>query len=182
MRPRDVAPRRWGPTAKGARAARGVRDRGGGRSGAGDRGPGRSRRGHRVSPFSAAPGPDQGGLAGALDSGDPAFDALPGYFEHRLRPALRTLTGLHGPRRGASRPHVNGFRPHPRRLPSRPKEPVLHKRGNHAPSAGRSLRGGSPGPPIRGRLPRQSRRGRSRRSSFGEHRARQLSTLPEPKG
>lgn len=31
------------------------------------------------------------GLAKALHSGDPAFDALPAYFEGRLQPALRTL-------------------------------------------------------------------------------------------
>ena len=31
------------------------------------------------------------GLAKALHSGDPAFDALPAYFEARLQPALRTL-------------------------------------------------------------------------------------------
>lgn len=31
------------------------------------------------------------GLATALHSGDPAYDALPVYFEMRLRPALRTL-------------------------------------------------------------------------------------------
>ena len=31
------------------------------------------------------------GLAAALHSGDPAFDALPAYFEERLRPALATL-------------------------------------------------------------------------------------------
>jgi AcrR family transcriptional regulator len=31
------------------------------------------------------------GLAAALHSGDPAFDELPGYFDRRLRPALRTL-------------------------------------------------------------------------------------------
>ncbi len=31
------------------------------------------------------------GLAKALHSGDPAFDNLPGYFDRRLRPALRTL-------------------------------------------------------------------------------------------
>ena len=31
------------------------------------------------------------GLATALHSGDPAYDALPAYFEKRLRPALRTL-------------------------------------------------------------------------------------------
>jgi len=31
------------------------------------------------------------GLAQALHSGDPAFDALPGYFDRRLRPALRAL-------------------------------------------------------------------------------------------
>jgi AcrR family transcriptional regulator len=31
------------------------------------------------------------GLAKALHSGDPAFDNLPGYFDERLRPALRTL-------------------------------------------------------------------------------------------
>ena len=31
------------------------------------------------------------GLAQALHSGDPAFDNLPGYFDQRLRPALRGL-------------------------------------------------------------------------------------------
>jgi len=31
------------------------------------------------------------GLAQALHSGDPAFEALPAYFEQRLRPAFRTL-------------------------------------------------------------------------------------------
>ena len=31
------------------------------------------------------------GLAKALHSGDPAFDTLPGYFDQRLRPALRSL-------------------------------------------------------------------------------------------
>lgn len=31
------------------------------------------------------------GLAAALHSGDPAFDALPAYFESRFRPALGTL-------------------------------------------------------------------------------------------
>jgi AcrR family transcriptional regulator len=31
------------------------------------------------------------GLAKALHSGDPAFDNLPGYFDQRLRPVLRTL-------------------------------------------------------------------------------------------
>ncbi|WP_051385540.1 TetR/AcrR family transcriptional regulator [Actinokineospora inagensis] len=31
------------------------------------------------------------GLAAALHSGDPAFDALPGYFDHHLRPALKSL-------------------------------------------------------------------------------------------
>ena len=31
------------------------------------------------------------GLAAALHSGDPAFDALPGYFDSHLRPALRRL-------------------------------------------------------------------------------------------
>ena len=31
------------------------------------------------------------GLAQALHSGDPAFDALPGYFDRRLRPAFRGL-------------------------------------------------------------------------------------------
>jgi AcrR family transcriptional regulator len=31
------------------------------------------------------------GLAKALHSGDPAFDALPAYFKQRLEPALRTL-------------------------------------------------------------------------------------------
>jgi AcrR family transcriptional regulator len=31
------------------------------------------------------------GLAAALHSGDPAFDALPAYFDQRLRPALASL-------------------------------------------------------------------------------------------
>jgi AcrR family transcriptional regulator len=31
------------------------------------------------------------GLATALHSGNPAFDTLPAYFQHRLQPALRTL-------------------------------------------------------------------------------------------
>ena len=31
------------------------------------------------------------GLANALHSGDPAYDALPAHFDQRLRPALRTL-------------------------------------------------------------------------------------------
>jgi AcrR family transcriptional regulator len=31
------------------------------------------------------------GLAKALHSGDPTFDTLPGYFDQRLRPALRSL-------------------------------------------------------------------------------------------
>ena len=31
------------------------------------------------------------GLAEALHSGDPAYDNLPGYFDQRLRPALRAL-------------------------------------------------------------------------------------------
>jgi hypothetical protein len=31
------------------------------------------------------------GLAAALHSGDPAYDALPLYFDERLRPALETL-------------------------------------------------------------------------------------------
>jgi AcrR family transcriptional regulator len=31
------------------------------------------------------------GLAAALHSGDPAFDALPGYFDERFRPALEGL-------------------------------------------------------------------------------------------
>jgi hypothetical protein len=31
------------------------------------------------------------GLAGALHSGDPAYTALPVYFNKRLQPALRTL-------------------------------------------------------------------------------------------
>jgi AcrR family transcriptional regulator len=33
------------------------------------------------------------GLAAALHSGDPAFDALPGYFDQHLRPALESLLG-----------------------------------------------------------------------------------------
>lgn len=36
------------------------------------------------------------GLAKALHSGDPAFDALPAYFEARLQPALRTLLASAG--------------------------------------------------------------------------------------
>ena len=45
------------------------------------------------------------GLAEALHSGDPAYDALPAYFEKRLRPALEgllksaSLAGMY-PRRG----------------------------------------------------------------------------------
>jgi len=31
------------------------------------------------------------GLAAALHSGDPAYDSLPGYFQKRLRPALKSL-------------------------------------------------------------------------------------------
>jgi hypothetical protein len=31
------------------------------------------------------------GLAAALHSGNPAFDALPAYFQQRLQPALRSL-------------------------------------------------------------------------------------------
>jgi hypothetical protein len=31
------------------------------------------------------------GLAAALHSGNPAFDALPAYFKQRLQPALQTL-------------------------------------------------------------------------------------------
>jgi hypothetical protein len=31
------------------------------------------------------------GLAAALHSGNPAFDALPAYFQKRLRPALQAL-------------------------------------------------------------------------------------------
>jgi hypothetical protein len=31
------------------------------------------------------------GLAAALHSGDPAYSALPGYFDKRLKPALETL-------------------------------------------------------------------------------------------
>ena len=33
----------------------------------------------------------KGGLAAALHSGDPAYEALPGYFDQRLRPALQAL-------------------------------------------------------------------------------------------
>jgi AcrR family transcriptional regulator len=36
------------------------------------------------------------GLAKALHSGDPAFDALPAYFDKRLQPALRTLLASAG--------------------------------------------------------------------------------------
>ena len=41
----------------------------------------------RFSAFFAA----KRGLAGALHSGDPAYSALPGHFEARLRPALQNL-------------------------------------------------------------------------------------------
>jgi hypothetical protein len=34
---------------------------------------------------------DQAGFAAALHSGDPAFDALPGYFFQRMAPALASL-------------------------------------------------------------------------------------------
>jgi AcrR family transcriptional regulator len=42
---------------------------------------------HRYTEFVAT----KRGLAAALHSGDPAFDALPGYFRHRLEPALGSL-------------------------------------------------------------------------------------------
>ena len=42
---------------------------------------------HRYAGFIAA----KRGLATALHSGDPAFDALPAYFQQRLEPALRAL-------------------------------------------------------------------------------------------
>jgi AcrR family transcriptional regulator len=42
---------------------------------------------HRYTEFLAA----KRGLAAALHSGDPAFDALPGYFTGRLEPALGSL-------------------------------------------------------------------------------------------
>jgi AcrR family transcriptional regulator len=42
---------------------------------------------HRYTEFLAA----KRGLAAALHSGDPAFDALPGYFMQRLGPALGSL-------------------------------------------------------------------------------------------
>ena len=42
---------------------------------------------HRYTEFLAT----KRGLATALHSGDPAFDALPGYFFHRLEPALGSL-------------------------------------------------------------------------------------------
>jgi hypothetical protein len=42
---------------------------------------------HRYTEFLAA----KRGLASALHSGDPAFDALPGYFMQRLGPALGAL-------------------------------------------------------------------------------------------
>jgi AcrR family transcriptional regulator len=46
------------------------------------------------------------GLAKALHSGDPAFDSLPGYFDQRLRPALRTLLEA-ATAAGAVRPGVD---------------------------------------------------------------------------
>ncbi|AYY13133.1 TetR/AcrR family transcriptional regulator [Actinobacteria bacterium YIM 96077] len=42
---------------------------------------------YRYAEFLAA----KRGLASALHSGDPAFDALPGYFKQRLEPAVRSL-------------------------------------------------------------------------------------------
>jgi hypothetical protein len=42
---------------------------------------------HRYTEFLAT----KRGLAAALHSGDPAFDALPGYFAGRLEPALGSL-------------------------------------------------------------------------------------------
>ena len=42
---------------------------------------------HRYTEFVAT----KRGLAAALHSGDPAFDALPGYFMQRLAPALGSL-------------------------------------------------------------------------------------------
>ena len=42
---------------------------------------------HRYTEFVAT----KRGLAAALHSGDPAFDALPGYFMQRLEPALASL-------------------------------------------------------------------------------------------
>lgn len=42
---------------------------------------------HRYTEFLAT----KRGLASALHSGDPAFDALPGYFQQRLAPALGSL-------------------------------------------------------------------------------------------
>jgi AcrR family transcriptional regulator len=42
---------------------------------------------HRYTSFLAA----KRGLAAALHSGDPAFDALPAYFQQHLRPALGSL-------------------------------------------------------------------------------------------
>jgi AcrR family transcriptional regulator len=42
---------------------------------------------HRYTEFVAT----KRGLAAALHSGDPAFDALPGYFRERLEPALGSL-------------------------------------------------------------------------------------------
>jgi AcrR family transcriptional regulator len=44
---------------------------------------------HRYTEFLAT----KRGFATALHSGDPAFDALPGYFFQRLEPALGTLLG-----------------------------------------------------------------------------------------
>jgi AcrR family transcriptional regulator len=44
---------------------------------------------HRYTDFIAT----KRGLAAALHSGDPAFSALPAYFDEHLRPALTTLLG-----------------------------------------------------------------------------------------
>ena len=46
------------------------------------------------------------GLATALHSGDPAFDALPGYFDQRMRPALQSLLES-ASAAGQVRPDVN---------------------------------------------------------------------------
>ena len=60
------------------------------------------------------------GLAAALHSGDPAYSALPGYFDKRLRPALKTLLDTavrsesRAPRYRSRRPATSSRDPVPR--------------------------------------------------------------------
>ena len=72
---------------------------------------------HRYTEFLAT----KRGLATALHSGDPAFDALPGYFFQRLEPAL----GVAARRRGSGR--RNPCR-HQRQRPAARRRPAVHAR------------------------------------------------------